>query len=204
MENKIQELTEKIFAEGVTKGEVRAAEIIREAEEHAARLLKDAQERASQIQAKAEKESIALKERTEVELRQAAQQVQATIKNRIADGLMARLIAVPISGVLNDPLFLKDLIRSLIQKWDVRGEGMPEFTLIFPKEKQGVFEETFKAEATRELGPGLSVNFSGNFKGGFQILVKEAGYKISFTDQDFSEFFIQFLRPKTREFLFQD
>ena len=55
MENKIQELTEKIYAEGVEKGQAEADCIVEEAKAKAADVIKNAQAEAEAIVAAAKK-----------------------------------------------------------------------------------------------------------------------------------------------------
>ena len=57
MENKIQELTDKLYREGVEKGNAEAEKIIAAAKEQAQQILKEAQEQAEEIQVKAEKKA---------------------------------------------------------------------------------------------------------------------------------------------------
>ena len=62
MENKIQELTEKIYAEGVEKGNVEAARIVEEAKEKASDIVSKAKAEAEAIVAAAEKKATELEE----------------------------------------------------------------------------------------------------------------------------------------------
>ena len=55
MENKIQELTDKLYHEGVEKGKAEAERLIAAAKEQAAELIAKAQEEAADIVAKAKK-----------------------------------------------------------------------------------------------------------------------------------------------------
>ena len=55
MENKIQELTEKLLKDGVEKGNAEAERIIAEANEKAAKIMADAKAQAEEIEAAAKK-----------------------------------------------------------------------------------------------------------------------------------------------------
>ena len=55
MENKIQELTEKLLKEGVEKGNAEAEKIIAAANEKAAKIVADAKAQAVEIEASAKK-----------------------------------------------------------------------------------------------------------------------------------------------------
>ena len=63
MENKIQELTDKIYREGVEKGNEEAQRLIEEARKEADKLLADARSKAETIVAEAHKQSDELTEK---------------------------------------------------------------------------------------------------------------------------------------------
>ena len=69
MDTKIQELTDKIYKEGVEKGNEEASRIIAEAVEKQNSILNNAQAEAQQIIAAAEKQASELKKNTEAELK---------------------------------------------------------------------------------------------------------------------------------------
>ena len=69
MENKIQELTEKIYAEGVEKGNVEAARIVEEAKVKAADIVNNAKAEAEAIVAAAEKKAAELEEHSRSEIK---------------------------------------------------------------------------------------------------------------------------------------
>ncbi|MDD2526155.1 MAG: hypothetical protein PHH63_07565, partial [Bacteroidales bacterium] len=67
MDNKIQELTEKIYNEGVEKGKEEALRIVNEAKDTEKKMLAEAQKQADQILADAKKSAQELKNNTEAE-----------------------------------------------------------------------------------------------------------------------------------------
>lgn len=69
MDTKIQELTDKIYKEGVEKGNEEAGRIIAEANAQKDTILKDAEAEAKRIVAAAEKQAAELKKNTEAELK---------------------------------------------------------------------------------------------------------------------------------------
>ena len=74
MDTKIQELTDKIYREGVEKGNEEAGRIIAEANAQKESIVKAAEEQAAQIVAEAEKKAAELKKNTEAELKLFASQ----------------------------------------------------------------------------------------------------------------------------------
>ena len=68
MENKIQELTDKIYREGVEKGNEEAQKLIVKAQEEAQKIVENAQKEADSIVAAARKSADELAENTKSEL----------------------------------------------------------------------------------------------------------------------------------------
>ena len=71
---KIQELTDKLYREGVEKGEAEATRLVEAAREEAAKILAGAQEEADKILADTDKKSKDLENNTKAELKLAAGQ----------------------------------------------------------------------------------------------------------------------------------
>lgn len=82
MDTKIQELTDKIYKEGVEKGNEEAGRIIAEANAQKDTILKDAEAEAKRIVAAAEKQAAELKKNTEAELKFVRHPVCRGIKER--------------------------------------------------------------------------------------------------------------------------
>ena len=93
MEQKIQELTAKIYQEGVAKGELQAKKIITDAQEKATGIVADAKAQAEKIIADAQKQSAELKRNTEAEIRLSGTQALSAIKQQIIDLVTAKRAA---------------------------------------------------------------------------------------------------------------
>ena len=85
MDAKIQELTEKIYNEGVERGQTEAQRLIAEAETKAKTIEADAQARAAALIADAERRAKELKENTQSELRLYSAQLVDSLRSSIAD-----------------------------------------------------------------------------------------------------------------------
>ena len=85
MESKIQELTDKLFQEGVEKGNAEAQRIVADAKAEADRILKEAQTKADGIVAEAQKNGNELLENVKSELKlYAGQSLNALKSERIS------------------------------------------------------------------------------------------------------------------------
>ena len=80
MENKIQELTDKIYREGVEKGNEEARRLIANAQEEAKKIVEDAHKEAESIIASSRKSADELTENTKSELKLFAGQAVNALK----------------------------------------------------------------------------------------------------------------------------
>lgn len=201
MEQKIQELTAKIFQDGVQKGEVQARALIAEAQSKAAATLSEAKAQAAAIVAEAQKQAAEIKRNAEAEIRQSGAQAISSIKQQIVELVCAKVIDSSSSKVLSDPETIKEFIVLLLQKWSSSDDAI-RLDALLPEQRQQELTDAFKKGASDILGKELTISFSKAIKGGFRIGPQNGTYKISLSDEDFAEFFKEFLRPKTRSWLF--
>ena len=202
MEQKIQELTEKIYQEGVEKGQEKAKEIVTEAEQKAAGIVNDAKSQAEKILADAQKQAAELKRNTESELKLSGSQAVASIKNQIINLITSKVVDDASSKALSDPEVLRGFVSQVISNWKASEGEVPNLEVMLPAAKQEELSQSFATGASAELSKGVEVSFSKNIKSGFRIGPADGGFKISLTDEDFREFFKEYLRPRTRTYLF--
>lgn len=201
MEQKIQELTAKIYLEGVEKGELQAKKIITEAQEKAIAIIAEAKMKAEKSIAEAKQQTAELKRNTEAEIKLAGMQAISSIKQQILDLITAKVIDSNISLSLNDPATIKEFISIIISNWNFGAEAS-KLEVLLPALKQEELLKAFEQGGSDLLKKGLSLAFSKTVKAGFRIGQLGGSFKISLTDEDFSEFFKEYLRPRTRSYLF--
>jgi V/A-type H+-transporting ATPase subunit E len=204
MEQKLQELTEKIYAEGVEKGDKKAQEIIKEAGDRAATLVSDANKEADSIISNAKKEAETIKRDIEIRVKLSGKEAISAIRQKIQDVISAKAADKKAGKTSKDDSTVKTFLKAIISKWDPNDPGTPQVEILLPAHMQKELEDYFKSRSQGTMGEGLQVGFDKNIKGGFQIGLKDNAFKISLTDEGFTEFFIRFLRPNTRKFLFND
>jgi V/A-type H+-transporting ATPase subunit E len=201
MEQKIQEITEKIYREGVEKGEAQAKKIIAEAQEKAAAIVAEAKARAEKSIADAARQALEMKRNAEAEIRLAGGQAISAIKQRILDLICTKLIDANMTAVLSDPGTVKDLVCLIVKNWRTDAEA-PRLDVLLPAQKQEELCKAFEHGASDLMKKGLTLAFSKSLKAGFQIGPKDGAFKVSLSDEDFAEFFKEYLRPKTHAYLF--
>ena len=96
MENKIQELTDKIYREGVEKGNEEARRLIANAQEEAKKIVEDAHKEAESIIASSRKSADELTENTKSELKLFAGQAVNALKSEIATMVTDKIVTAPV------------------------------------------------------------------------------------------------------------
>ena len=112
MENKIQELTDKIYREGVEKGNEEAQRLVSEAQVQAEKLIEDAKKQAESILAEAKKTADELNENTKSELKLFAGQAVNALKTEVANLLTNQTVEETVKGFTADKEFLYKLLNS--------------------------------------------------------------------------------------------
>ena len=110
MDIKIQELTEKIYKEGVEKGNEEAGRIIAEANAQKESILSEAEAEAKRIVAAAEKQASELKKNTEAELKLFASQSVEALKSEVVNLITGKVTSSNVkvySSILKSITFIK-------------------------------------------------------------------------------------------------
>jgi len=201
MSDKLQELTDRLYSEGVDKARKEAEKIIADAESRGESIIKEAKTEADRIIEQSRKDAKDLKSRTENELAMAARQAETALKQRIITILADRILEDAVGHTLSDSELLKDLILSTVKAWADSG-SIPEIAVVMSRNKEGTFSKGLESELASRLKETPVIEFSDRMKNGFRIESKDGTYALSFTEKDFEEFFRSFMRDKTRTTLF--
>lgn len=200
MENKLQELTDKLYKEGLSKGKEEGEAILAKANEKSTQIIEDARKQAAAILKAAGAEAEDLKAKVEGDVKMAAaQSIQATrkdIENLMVKGMTGKQVA----SALSSADFIKEIIRTVAQKFSTQESA--DLGMILPENLRKELEPFVSGELSRILGSGIDASFSKNISGGFRIGPKDGSYFISLTDETFKDLICEYLRPATRKILF--
>jgi len=202
MENKLQELTQKLYNEGVEKANVEAEKILADAKSEAEKVKQNAEKEAQKIIATAEQKSTEIKKNVDAELNLAAKQTIRTVKQQVTDMIVSKVIDEPVKKAFDDVKFVKEIIETVVKNWDSQKGEAIDLSVLLPADLEKEFAKFFSAKSGKELNANLELSFSDSFKGGFKVGPADESYKISFSDDDFENFFKSYLRPKTIEMLY--
>jgi len=200
MQNKLQELTEKLYNEGLSKGKAEGEQLLAKAREEAEAIVAKAKEEAAAIIAKAEKDSDDLKQKVDSDLKMASAQCLQATKKDIENLLVDNISKDKTEAVLKDSAFIKEIISSVAKKFDAQQAA--ELELVLPESLKKDLEPWVKGELAKSLSKGVNASFSKKIAGGFSIGPKDGGWFVSLTDESFDKLIAEYLRPVTRKLLF--
>lgn len=193
---KLEELTQKIYAEGVEKGNAQAEQIVEKAKADAAAIVENAEKQAADILAKAQNKAAELDKNTRSELRLYAEQSVNAIKTAITDLINGKVVTDNIQAATADPKFMQSLILKMAEQMMQNGN-----VTIEAKDAQSL-RTYFEQNAKALLNQGLTITEVKGIKTDFQIQNTQGGYKLSFGEQELVAYFKEFLRPQLIEMLF--
>ena len=196
MENKIQELTDKIYREGVEKGNEEAQKLIAKAQEEAKRIIEDAHKEADSIVATAHKSADELAENTKSELKLFAGQAVNALKSEIATLVTDNIVNADVKAFAANKDYLNAFIVALASKWSVN-----EPSVISTADAEGL-TKYFAAKAKDLLDKGVKIEQVNGIKTLFSVSPADGSYKVNFGEEEFMNYFKEFLRPQLVEMLF--
>lgn len=196
MDTKIQELTDKIYREGVEKGNEEANRIIYAAKEKEESIIREAENKAKQILTDAEKQASELKKNTEAELRLFASQSVEALKSEIANLVTGKIATDSVKAATADASFMQKAILDIAAEW-VKNENVT-----IQAADAEVLKTYFEANAKTLLNNGLKIEQVNGKATSFTLVPSGGTYRISFGEEEFIAYFKDFLRPKLIEILF--
>ena len=196
MDIQIQELTDKIYKEGVEKGNEEAGRIIAEANAQKQAILSEAEAEAKRIVAAAEKQATELKKNTEAELKLFASQSVEALKSEVVNLITGKITSSNVKAIVSDTAFMQKVVLEMAKEW-VKKEA-----LIIQTAEADSLTKYFEANAKNLLNNGVKIEKVNGHDASFTILPSDGSYKVSFGEEEFIAFFKEFLRPQLVEMLF--
>ena len=195
MENKIQELTEKIYAEGVEKGKVEADRLVGEANEKAAAIVAAAKAEAEAIIAAARKEAAELDANTRSEVKLYGAQAVGALKAEVATVVTDTVVKAAVKDALAGDS-MKALLVKIAERWSA------DEALVISTSEAEELKAFFAKNAKALLDKGVEIKQVNGLKTSFSIAPADGSYKVNFGEGEFEAFFKSFLRPQMVELLF--
>ena len=201
MENKLKELTDRLYGEGLEKGRAEADRLVAEAKAEAEKIRSEAKAEAEKIIKQAEAKAADTAKNTMTEITLAGRQAVAKIKSEVAEAIIAKSTAESLKAAALDAEFVKKMLLAVAENWNGAGEKT-ELKALLPEALEKEFAATFEASAKELLKAGIEVGYSKDVRSGFKVGAKDGGYYIAFTDESFAALMEQYLREKVSQMLF--
>lgn len=200
MQNKLQELTDRLYQEGLSKGKEEGARLVEAAQSDAKAIIDSAKAQAAEIVEQAKAEAADYKSKVEGDLKMAASQSLQFTKKEIENLVISKVSDEQVSKALSSADFLKEIIKTVAEKFSTQESA--DMQMVLPASLQSELEPFIKNELGKVLGGDIKADFSKKIAGGFTIGPKDGGYFISLTDESFKDLIGEYLRPITKKLLF--
>ena len=194
--DKIQELTSKLYSEGVEKGKEEADKILAEANSQKKQILEEAEAKARHILETAKKEAAELKSNTESELKLYSTQSSEALKTEITNLITDKLSSSNVKAATTNTDFMQKVIVELVKNW------AKDEKLTVGVEKGKELENYIASNAKDLLEKGLKIESVNGIKTAFTVAPEDGSYKVKFGEEEFIEYFKEFFRPQIQKLLF--
>lgn len=192
----LEELTNKLYNEGVEKGKAQAQELIAQAEQKAADIVAQAEKKAADIEAKAAVKAAELDKNTRSELKLYAEQSVNALRTEVTNLICGKIVADNVKAATADKAFMQSVILKMVESMAKEGS-----VTISTKDAEEL-KKYFAANAKALLDKGVKIEEVKDIKTDFAIAPEKGGYKLTFGDKEFEAYFKNFLREQLITLLF--
>jgi len=204
MQNKLQELTDKLYNEGLSKGKQEAEDLLAKARAEAASIIEKAKAEAVAIVAEAEKNAQGVKSMAAGDVQMASKQTVSAVKQVVENAVIAKVVNAPVAASFSDPAFVKNLIETVVKAFDAANPESVALDVIIPESMKAEIDKSLAGEVSSVLSKGVEIKSVKGLSNGFKIGPKDGGFVLNFTADEFSTMIGEYLRPATRKILFSE
>ena len=195
MDEKLENLIEKIEKEAVEEAQQTAGEIVGRARQEAESIIAAARREAEEIAADGRRRAEVFRQNAELALRQAARDTQLSLKERIVE-LFDRVFQREVSRTLT-PDFLKELILKVVSAWtpDAKVE-----IVLNDADKDGL-QTLLLSGLGEEFKNSVSLSANSDISGGFRIGLNGEHVYYDFSDGSIADALKAYVNPDLRKIL---
>lgn len=197
---KLQELTDKLYQQGLEKGRTEAETLVAEAKKEAQKIVAEAEARAAEIISKAQSKAEDVEKNAMTEISLAGKQAVAKIKSEIETLIVEKATAEGVKKANLDATFIKDMLLAIAQNWNNGAKA--DLSALLPEAKKAELDKAMSVAVKSLLSEGIEVGYSAEVKSGFKVGEKNGGYYISFSDESFEALLSGYLREKVAKLIF--
>jgi V/A-type H+-transporting ATPase subunit E len=200
MQNKLQELTDKLYNDGLAKGKEEGDKYLAQARQEAEKIVEEAKAKAAQIVSKAEKDAADLAGKAKSDIRMASEQALQATRKDIENILTDSIVKEGTAKALADEDLLKEIILAVAKNFSAQESA--DLEVVLPESLKKELEPWVSASLAKNLKGGVKASFSKKVAGGFTIGPADGGWFVSLTDETFVALIGEYLRPITKKLLF--
>lgn len=200
MQNKLQELTDKLYNDGLAKGKEEGDKYLAQARQEAEKIVEEAKAKAAQIVSKAEKDAADLAGKAKSDIRMASEQALQATRKDIENILTDSIVKEGTAKALADADLLKEIILAVAKNFSAQESA--DLEVVLPESLKKELEPWVSASLAKNLKGGVKASFSKKVAGGFTIGPADGGWFVSLTDETFVALIGEYLRPITKKLLF--
>lgn len=198
MDNKIQELAEKIYKDGVAKADAEAGQIVANAERSSKVVVEKAEEKAKAIIANATAEAEQIRKQSVTEVKNMVNGAEESLLLKITDLVNSKAVKAAIDETFAKPESLYQVVLEMAkQTLNDNSKGV-EITTSDAEALEGYI----RSKAKEVLDNGVTIKEVAGKAANFDISPEGADYKINVSKEAFTKYFTEFMRPRMREILF--
>ncbi|MBP5571962.1 MAG: hypothetical protein J6X39_04780 [Bacteroidales bacterium] len=200
MQNKLQELTDKLYLDGLAKGKEEGDKYLADARAQAEKIVEEAKAKAAQIVSKAEKDAEDLAGKAKSDIRMASEQALQATRKDIENILTDSIVKEGTAKALADADLLKEIILAVAKNFSAQESA--DLEIVLPEALKKDLAPWVEAQLAKTLKGGVKASFSKKIAGGFTIGPADGGWFVSLTDETFTALIGEYLRPITKKLLF--
>jgi V/A-type H+-transporting ATPase subunit E len=200
MDNKLEQLTHKLYSEGLEKGRSEGERLVAEAGEKAKKIVAEAEAKAAETARRAAADAEELRKNTLTELSMAGREAVSRIKAELTDLVTARAISGGVKSANLDAAFIRDMLLAVAKSW--RSGEKVNLEAALPESQRSALDSALKGSVGELLAAGVEVGWSADVKSGFRVSEKDGGYYIGFSDENLEALLTGFLREKVAAILY--
>ena len=198
MDNKIQELAEKIYKDGVAKADAEAGQIVANAKRSSKAMMEKAEEKANTIIANANEEANQIRKQAITEVKNMVNGAEESLLLKITDLINGKAVKAAIDETFAKPESLYQVVLEMA-KQTLNGDA--KGVEISTSEAKAL-ESYIRSKAKEVLDSRVTIKEVAGKAANFDISPEGADYKINVSKEAFTKYFTEFMRPRMREILF--
>ena len=195
MDAQLQELIDRIKAEGVKSAEAEAERIRQEAQRRADEIVAEAHKSAADIVARGQAEADRFDQTSQEAVRQAARNTILSLRSQIT-AIFRDLTETEVGKVLTGKV-LEEAIVTLIKGWS--GGRRAELDVLLPPAELKKIEGALRSSLAAELRKGMELKPFPALKAGFRIGMKDGSAYFDFTAEEIANILGEYLNPRLAE-----